>query len=108
MNRAGWVERGSAAREEVIRALEADPTLDAEARSVHPALTARLTAGVRASITPAAAFSRPRRAVPALRAGGFAACALLGVWVGWSAERAAPGPTLLAAVQITPFADPSP
>ena len=108
MSHAGWVERGSTARERMRRALETDPTLDAEARSLHPALTARLTAGVQARIAPAASRSRAFRVRPALGAGAFAACALLGVWVGWSVERAAPAPTLLAAVQITPFADASP
>ncbi len=107
MKQAGWAERGPAARERVVRALETDPTLEAEVRSLRPALTFRLTAGVQARIGPVACPVRARRAFPLLGASALAACALMGVWVGWSADRAAPAPTLLAAVQITPFTDPS-
>ncbi len=85
-------------RERLLRALEADPTIEAETRAVDPALVARLTAG-------AARRTRPR---PGLGWSALAACALLGLWVGWTAADAAPAPTLLAAVQITPLADPPP
>jgi len=89
---------GRGARERLVRALEGDPTIGAEVRAVDPALVVRLTVG-------AGRRTRPR---PALGWSALAACALLGVWVGWTAADAAPAPTLLAAVQITPLADPPP
>ena len=93
------------ARERMIAALEADSSLAAEIDAVDPVLIARLTAGAGRRIAP------PRRlpaGIPAMRWGALAACAVFGVWVGWTAQGARPPVTLLAAVQITPIADPPP
>jgi len=103
------LRRSAAARRRYLAALDDDATLGADAAAVDPALTARLMAGARRGI--ADGIAPPRRAwrsplpVPAMRWGALAACAMLGVWVGWTASTTAPPPTLLASVQITPMMD---
>jgi hypothetical protein len=86
--------------ERLLRRLEADPSVEAEAAALDPALLARLTSGVRRRTSRAARFA------PALQAGGLAACAAFGVWLGWIAQPAASPPTLLASVQISPIGNP--
>jgi len=104
--------RSAAARRRYLAALDDDADLDAEAAAVDPAVTERLIAGARRGI--AAEAHRPmhvwrvRLPVPAMRWSALAACAVLGVWVGWTASATAPPPTLLASVQITPMMDSSP
>ena len=95
------------ARARYLAALVADPGLGETAHTLDPALLARLHANVREQL--AADFVTPARAwpSPALRWSALAACALLGIWIGW-AEAPRPAPTLLAAVQLTPFSDPAP
>ncbi len=83
-----------------LRQLEADPSVEAEATKLDPALVAWLTAGVRRRT------KRSARLVPAAQAGALMACAVLGLWVGWLAQPAASSQTLLASVQISPIADP--
>ena len=103
------LRRSAAARRRYLAALDDDGGLDAEAASLDPALMARLLAGARRGIAKEAPRSRDtaraRLPLPAMRWGALAACALLGVWVGWTASVGAPPPTLLASVQITPMMD---
>jgi hypothetical protein len=71
-----------------------------------------MMAGARRGVSIEAHRSEPIRHVrlplPAMRWGALAACAVLGVWVGWTATAASPPPTLLASVQITPMMDSAP
>jgi hypothetical protein len=105
------LRRSPVARRRYLAALDDDDAIDAEAAAVDPALTARLMAGARRGIAGQAHRSRRARRVPlpvpAMRWGALAACAVLGVWVGWTASATAPPPTLLASVQLTPM-DPPP
>jgi hypothetical protein len=117
---AGWPEserkaalrllrRSAAARRRYVAALDDDAGLGIEAATVDPAVTARLMAGAWRGIAAEAHRSAPvrriRLPVPAMRWSGLAACAVLGVWVGWTASAISPPPTLLASVQITPMMD---
>jgi hypothetical protein len=105
------LRRSAAARRRYLAALDDDAGIDAEAAVLDPALTARLMAGARRGIADEAHRSRRARRVPlpvpAMRWGALAACAVLGVWVGWTASVTSPPPTLLASVQLTPM-DPPP
>ncbi len=106
------LRRSGAARRHYLVALDDDPEIDVQAGSLDRALTARLIAGTRRGITDGAYRSRRtpsvRLPLPAMRWGALAACAVLGVWVGWTASTTAPPVTLLASVQLTPMSDPSP
>jgi len=103
------LRRSAAARRRFLAALDDDGGLDAEAASLDPALTARLLAGARRGIADQVHrprdTARARLPLPAMRWGALAACAVLGVWVGWTASAGVPPPTLLASVQITPMMD---
>ena len=106
------LHRSAAARRCYLAALDDDSGIDAEAAALDPAVRARLMAGTRRGIAGAAHRSRHARpvrlAIPAMRWGALAACAVLGVWIGWTANAVAPPPTLLASVQLTPMMDPAP
>lgn len=106
------LRRSKAARRRYIAALDDDTGIGVQSASLDPALTARLIAGSRRGIADAAHRSRRapwvRLPVPAMQWGALAACAVFGVWVGWTASVAAPPVTLLASVQLTPMSDPSP
>jgi hypothetical protein len=109
--------RSAAARRRYLAALDADTALDADAAAVDPAVTARLMAGAWRGIATeahrsphehSAHVTHVRLPVPAMRWGALAACAVLGVWVGWTASATAPPSALLASLQITPMMDSSP
>lgn len=106
------LRRSAAARRRYLAALDDDAGMGAEAAAVDPAVMARMMAGARRGVSIEAHRSEPIRHVrlplPAMRWGALAACAVLGVWVGWTATAASPPPTLLASVQITPMMDSAP
>lgn len=96
------------ARAGYLSALAADPELGRTARALDPARLAHMHAAVRGKLAAeSAAAPLPTWFSPGLRWGALAACALLGMWIGW-AEAQQPVPTLLAAVQLTPLSDPAP
>lgn len=111
---AAWrlLRRSGAARRRYLATVEADGLLEAEARDIDPVLRARLLAGARLGIEVTARESREFRVArypqPVLRWSALAACALLGVSVGWFANAVPPAPTLLASVQLTPMTDLAP
>lgn len=105
------LRRSATARAHLLAAIEADPGIVAQSPAADTALVERLLAGTMRSIDAGPVSRRPRResvTQPAIRWGALAACALLGIWVGWTAQSAAPPTTLLASVQLTPITDPGP
>ncbi|MBN9562840.1 MAG: hypothetical protein J0H14_19260 [Alphaproteobacteria bacterium] len=106
------LRRSAAARRRYLAALDDDPGMGAEAAQVDPAVIARMVAGARRAtsveVRRSASIRHIQLPLPAMRWGALAACAVLGVWVGWTATATAPPPTLLASVQITPMLDSSP
>jgi hypothetical protein len=111
LRRAPWL------RTELLRQMEADPSLTAEAASVTPDIAGRMAAavarGVAATMPPtphtAHAGGMPMGLLRLGSLGGsLAACAALGIWLGWVSTSTAPQPTLLATAQSTLMADDAP
>lgn len=106
------LRRSGAMRRRLLIAIENDPVVAAETAAVDPVIASRLLAAIRRAIpgtAPRAVRIRPGGApLPAIRWGALAACALLGVWVGWTADVSGPPATVLASLQLTPMMDPAP
>lgn len=92
------------ARARYLAALAADTALVDAARLVDPGRCARMRAEVMRRLTADAETAWP---APAFGWGALAAAALLGLWIGWT-DRPEPAPTLLAALQLTPFSEQAP